>query len=95
MPLRPATATYTFTASRPGTFLYEAGPTPSGKQQVAIGLAGAIVVLPSTPGQAYGSAATAYDDEAVIVLSEVDPALNGAADPAAFNLRNLTPRYWL
>ena len=86
---------YTFTASRPGTFLYEAGPTPAGKQQVAMGLAGAIVVLPSTPGQAYGSAATAYDDEAVMVLTEVDPALNGAADPAAFNLRNLTPRYWL
>ena len=41
---------YTFTASRPGTFLYEAGPTPSGKQQVAMGLAGAIVVLPSTAG---------------------------------------------
>ena len=86
---------YTFTASRPGTFLYEAGPTPSGKQQVAMGLAGAIVVLPNTPGQAYAAATTAYDDEAVMVLTEVDPALNSAVDPAAFNLRNFTPHYWL
>src|SRR3954452_10082926 len=29
-----ATQDYVFAASRPGTFLYEAGPTPSGKQQV-------------------------------------------------------------
>ena len=42
----PADRDYVFTASRPGTFLYEAGPTAAGKQQVAMGLAGAIVVLP-------------------------------------------------
>ncbi|MDX6377433.1 MAG: hypothetical protein QOE98_1736 [Gaiellaceae bacterium] len=86
---------YTFTASRPGTFLYEAGPTASGKQQVAMGLVGAIVVLPSAPGQAYASATTAYDDEAVLVLTGVDPALNGAADPGTFNLRTFDPQYWL
>ena len=39
------TATYTFHAGRPGTFLYEAGHTPGGARQVAMGLAGALVVL--------------------------------------------------
>jgi len=32
-------ATYSFTASRPGTFLYEAGGTVDGTRQVAMGLA--------------------------------------------------------
>ena len=45
-----------FTASRPGTFLYEAGHTPNGARQVAMGLAGALVVLPAD-GTAYGSTA--------------------------------------
>ncbi len=90
-----ATQDYVFTASRPGTFLYQAGPTPSGKQQVAMGLAGALVVLPTTPGQAYTAASTAYDTEDVLVLSELDPALNTLADPATFNLRNFTPKYVL
>jgi len=78
---------YVFTATRPGTFLYEAGPTPSGKQQVAMGLTGALVVLPTTAGQVYGSASTAYDDEDVLVLSDLDPSLNTSADPTTFNMR--------
>jgi FtsP/CotA-like multicopper oxidase with cupredoxin domain len=89
------TQDYVFTATRPGTFLYEAGPTASGKQQVAMGLAAALVVLPTTAGQAYGSATTAYTDEDVLVLTDVDPALNTAADPAAFNLRAFHAAYHL
>ena len=88
-------ATYTFTASRPGTFLYEAGHTPNGARQVALGLAGALVVLPSNGTGAYGTGLTAYDDEAVLVLSEIDPALNEAPDPAAFDLRQFQARYRL
>ena len=84
-----------FTASRPGTFLYEAGPTPSGKQQVAMGLAGALVVLPTPAGRAYAAAGTAYDTEDVLVLSEIDPALNNLADPATFNLRDYAPKFVL
>ena len=53
--------------TRPGTFLYEAGHTANGSRQVAMGLAGALVVLPGD-GTAYGSAASGYDDEAVLVL---------------------------
>ncbi|HEY0619445.1 MAG TPA: multicopper oxidase domain-containing protein, partial [Kribbella sp.] len=83
------TRTYTFTASRPGTFLYEAGHTSGGARQVAMGLAGAFVVLPAD-GTAYGTQpagypATGYDDDAVVVLSEIDPAFN--ANPATFDLR--------
>ncbi|WP_374971275.1 multicopper oxidase domain-containing protein [Terrabacter sp. BE26] len=85
-----ATATYSFTASRAGTFLYEAGHTAGGARQVAMGLAGALVVL-STDGTAYGQS---YDDEAVLVLSEIDPALN--ADPAKFtDLREFKPKFRL
>jgi Multicopper oxidase len=89
------TQDYVFTADRPGTFLYEAGPTPSGKQQVAMGLAGALVVLPTTPGLAYPAPSPAYDSEDVLVLSEIDPALNTSLDPTMFNLRDYDPKFVL
>ncbi|MDJ0323683.1 multicopper oxidase domain-containing protein [Cryobacterium sp. PH31-AA6] len=92
----PGTATsYSFTASRPGTYLYEAGLVPNGQHQVAMGLYGALIVRPATANQAYDATTTAYDDEAVLVLSEIDPALNNAADPAAFDMRKYAPRYSL
>ena len=84
---------YTFTATRPGTFVYEAGHTANGARQVAMGLAGALVVLPSDPSGAYGTAATAYDDEAVLVLSDMDPRLNLA--PKTFDMRSFKARYRL
>ncbi|MGN6299565.1 MAG: multicopper oxidase domain-containing protein [Angustibacter sp.] len=92
------TRVYSFTAAAPGTFLYEAGHTAGGARQVAMGLAGALVVLPSDgSGSAYGARAgypsTAYDDEAVLVLSEIDPRLN--ADPAGFDMRSFAPRFRL
>ncbi|MDX6280687.1 MAG: hypothetical protein QOH03_1758 [Kribbellaceae bacterium] len=91
------TRTYSFTASRAGTFLYEAGHTSGGSRQVAMGLAGAFVVLPAD-GTAYGTQpagypASGYDDDAVVVLSELDPAFN--ANPAAFDLRKFNPKYRL
>ncbi|HZX05551.1 multicopper oxidase domain-containing protein [Kribbella sp.] len=91
------TRTYTFTADRPGTFVYEAGHTPGGARQVAMGLAGAFVVLPPD-GTAYGTQPagypdTGYDDDALVVLSEVDPAFN--ANPTTFDLRDFTPKYRL
>ncbi len=86
--------TYTFTASQAGTFLYEAGLIDNSQHQVGMGMYGALVVRPATAGQAYG-ASTAFDEESVLVLSEIDPSLNNAADPAAFDMRNYHPRYWL
>jgi hypothetical protein len=81
--------TYTFTADRPGTYLYESG----NNRQVLMGLHGALLVRPATAGQAYDTSASAYDVEEVLVLSEIDPAFN--ADPAGFNLVDFAPRYWL
>jgi hypothetical protein len=83
------TARYAFHADRPGTFLYEAGHTENGARQVAMGLAGALVVL-ATDGTASGQS---YDDEAVVVLSDLDPRLN--ADPAGFDMRRYRPRWRL
>ncbi len=87
-----ATMSYTFLATRPGTFLYEAGHTPNGSRQVAMGLAGALVVTPGD-GTAYGSSASAFADEAVVVLGEIDPAFN--ANPLTFDMRNFRPDYRL
>ncbi|HET7475668.1 MAG TPA: multicopper oxidase domain-containing protein [Dermatophilaceae bacterium] len=86
------TIDYTFTASRPGTFLYEAGHTADGSRQVAMGLVGALVVLPGD-GTAYGSGASAYNDEQVAVLTEIDPVFNAA--PTTFDMRSFRPTYRL
>ncbi len=90
-----ATGTYSFVAGAPGTYLYEATPLPGTQYQVAMGLHGALVVRPAAAGQAYDDPATAYDREALLVLSEIDPALNNSVDPAAFDMRNYAPRYFL
>ncbi|MFC5177135.1 multicopper oxidase domain-containing protein [Nocardioides taihuensis] len=88
------TRTYTFTAENPGTYLYEAAPIPGAQHQSAMGLYGALVVQPAATGQAYGDAATAYDADQVLLLGELDPALNGSANPAAFDMRKFAPRYF-
>lgn len=85
--------TYEFVAARPGTFTYEAGLTAGGPRQVAMGLAGALVVGPATPGTGYGTPETGYDDEAVVVLQGIDPAFNAA--PATFEMSKYRPRFWL
>ena len=93
------TKVYTFTATKPGTYLYEAGLVPNGEHQVAMGRYGALIVRPATAGQAYDAATTAYNDEAVLVLSEIDPALNNRTvaqgGPATFDMRKYAPRYFL
>lgn len=86
--------TYEFEASAPGTFLYQAGPTANGARQAAMGLYGALVIRPAgEPLQAYGDAATAFDSEQVLVISEVDPDLND--DPTGFDMADYHPVYWL
>jgi FtsP/CotA-like multicopper oxidase with cupredoxin domain len=91
------TTTYSFTAVAPGTFRYEAGLTPNGSRQVAMGLYGALIIRPQTnpTGQAYNSATsdTSYDDEALLVFSEIDPDFN--ADPNNFDMIQFAPKYWL
>ncbi|MFD2764984.1 multicopper oxidase domain-containing protein [Micromonospora eburnea] len=91
-----AARSYTFTAARPGTYLYQAGHTEYGARQVAMGLVGALVVrAPAVGGRpsAYGDTASTYDDEAVLVLTEVDPAFNAA--PRTYDMRAYAPKYRL
>ena len=98
-----ATGSWAFTApaspSAPGavnaagTYLYGSGG--DGGRQQAMGLYGALIVRPSTANRAYESAATAYDVEAPLVLSAVDPAFNNAGDPMAFDMYTYRATYWL
>ncbi|MDH4208780.1 MAG: multicopper oxidase domain-containing protein [Anaerolineae bacterium] len=91
------TVTYTLPNVQPGTYLYEAGPLPNAQHQAAMGMYGALVVRPTAAppagynGQAYASTDTAYHDEALVLLSEIDPSLNNSADPAVFDMRNTNP----
>jgi hypothetical protein len=86
------TITYSFVVTA-GTYLYEAGLTPDGPRQVAMGLFGAIVVRPAVATQVYNDPNTQFTDEALLVFHEIDPAFN--ANPAGFDLRLYSARYWL
>jgi FtsP/CotA-like multicopper oxidase with cupredoxin domain len=86
-----ADVTRTFTASAPGTYLYESGGD-AGRQE-AMGLYGALVVRSNTGNQAYDDPATAYDVETTLVLSQVDPHFN--AGPDSFDLNDYLATYWL
>ncbi len=87
---------YTFVASAPGTYLYEAGLIPGSQYQVAMGMYGVLVVRPAgAPSQAYPDASTAFDGEALVVLGEVDPALNNSPTPWTVDLRYFAPKYSL
>jgi manganese oxidase len=99
-----ATVTYEFVASRPGTFLYNSGSRPD--LQIEMGLAGALIVRPSgydamSPKQAYSEAASAYDQEYLFFLSEMDSIIHDtveqegvAAVDQSKRLANYVPNYW-
>jgi len=57
-PSNPSSGSFTLT--RPGTYVYEAGLTAGGARQVAMGLSGVLIVRPSMP-TASSSARCAYD----------------------------------
>jgi FtsP/CotA-like multicopper oxidase with cupredoxin domain len=109
-PKNGGSVTYTFTANRPGTFVYESGTEP--RKQVRLGLFGALVVRPAlgadhlnnradskftTP--ANSSLGTTNDPEDyMVLLSELDPYLNQAAEngsTAGFDFTSYHPRYWM
>ncbi|NOT84737.1 MAG: multicopper oxidase domain-containing protein [Methylococcaceae bacterium] len=90
------TKSYTFTASAPGTYLYEAGLLENKQHQPALGLYGALVVRPAASAtQAYTDVSTAFNDEALVLVSEIDTALNNSANPALFDMRKFAPKYFL
>jgi FtsP/CotA-like multicopper oxidase with cupredoxin domain len=84
------TVTRTFVATQPGTFLYQSAGD-SGRQE-AMGLYGLLVVRPTALNQAYG-ASTAYDQEALLVLSALDPAFN--ENPTTYDMYAYRATYWL
>lgn len=86
------TTSYTFTAANPGVYLYESGVNT--QIQLPMGLYGALVVRPALGANyAYNDVSTRFDQEQVMVLSEVDTDLNN--DPGSFDLLDWDPDYWL
>jgi FtsP/CotA-like multicopper oxidase with cupredoxin domain len=125
-PDNTTTTTYTWTGAnvKEGTYLYQSGTHPS--VQVQMGLYGPLIVYPNpgqvfgTPGSVYAAPATPggngarpavhYDTEAVLLFSEIDPALHDAIstghygpNPSVINPQanwmtstsNYAPRYFL
>jgi FtsP/CotA-like multicopper oxidase with cupredoxin domain len=76
-PAGGGTRTYSFRATRPGTYYYQSGSHLD--KQVGMGLFGAIIVRSRHYRQAYNHPASAYDREFLFVLSNMD-----ASAPAAF-----------
>jgi FtsP/CotA-like multicopper oxidase with cupredoxin domain len=77
--------TYSFTATKPGTFLYESGTDPA--KQVEMGLYGGLIVYPDNAGtadmgNAYGDPGTKFQTgrEFIHILSQVDPELHLAVE---------------
>jgi len=96
-PANTGTMTYTFTPTRPGTYVYESGTDVD--KQVQMGLAGALVVRPAAnPDYAYADAGTKFNPshEYIYVLSEVDPALHLAVEQGKpFPWNSYQPRYFM
>ena len=90
------TGAYSWSNLKPGTFLYSSGTHPA--VQVQMGLYGA-VTHDAVAGQAY--AGIAYDNEVMLLYSEIDPSLHAAVDGGSYgtvaypSTVNYVPRYFL
>ena len=89
--------TYSFVASKPGTFLYESGTDP--KMQVAMGLFGALIVRPSLGSNfVYNRADSQFtpEEDFLALLSEIDPYQHQAVEMnKVFNMNNYRAHYWM
>ncbi len=89
--------TYQFTASRPGTFIYESGTNP--KKQVAMGLTGALIVRPALGAKyAYNRADSQFtpSEEFLVFLSEIDPYQHMAVEQGKdYDISGYHTHYWL
>jgi manganese oxidase len=77
--------TYTFTATNPGTYVYNSGTLQN--LQIEMGMVGALIVRPTgfnaanpTTWKAYNTADTAFDHEFLFVLSDMDPTIHIAVE---------------
>lgn len=87
---------YSFTASRPGTFLYHSGTRPD--LQIEMGLVGALIVRPTgfdatlpASRTAYGDASTAFDQEYLFLLSDMDESIHNTVERQVQQLQAQTP----
>jgi FtsP/CotA-like multicopper oxidase with cupredoxin domain len=100
-------AVYVWPKVKPGTYLYQSGTQP--QVQVQMGLYGALTknaleavggVAPA-PAQSYPGAAFAYDNQATLLYSEIDPALHAAVADGSYGTTgptstfNYAPKYFL
>jgi hypothetical protein len=96
-PANGGSVTYSFTASNPGTFVYQSGTNPD--VQVRMGLFGVLIVRPSLGADYVNNRTDSQfnpDTEFLVLLSEIDPYLNQAVERGqSFNMANYHPRYWL
>lgn len=82
-PNRSSPVTYTFVASKPGTFLYQSGTRP--ELQIEMGLFGALIVRPLAANQAYEHPDTAYERENLFILSEMDVRIHESVEFGRMN----------
>ncbi|RMG94823.1 MAG: multicopper oxidase family protein [Candidatus Dadabacteria bacterium] len=94
------TVTYTFTASKPGTYLYHSGTHP--ELQMEMGMVGALIVRPAgfdpAAPTAYGHPDTAYDREYLFLLTEMDPTVHQKVEAGQKDLVDNAaywPVYWM
>jgi FtsP/CotA-like multicopper oxidase with cupredoxin domain len=89
--------TYSFVATRPGTFIYESGTDT--KMQVSMGLFGALIVRPTIGADyVYNRLDSRFtpSEEFIAILSEIDPYQHQAAEMGiSFNMNNYRARYWM
>ncbi len=89
--------TYSFVASKPGTFLYESGT--DSKLQVPMGLFGALIVRPAMGANfVYNRADSQFTpgENFLALLSEIDPYQHQAVEMnKPFNMNNYRARYWM
>jgi manganese oxidase len=93
------TVTYTFTATKPGTYLYHSGTRPD--LQTEMGLVGALIVRPNGYNEnaptAYGHAGSGYDHEYLSLLTEMDVRIHQEVETGAYDTvdtRDYKPVWW-
>jgi len=89
------TVSYSFTASEPGTYLYESGSDPA--KQIEMGLYGALIVRPTLGANYAYDASTQFDParEYLLLLSDIDPDLHHAVETGGtYDFNALHSRYF-
>lgn len=83
------TVTYTFTARKPGTYLYRSG-TQSGFQ-TEMGLVGALIVRPAMGANyAYNHADTQFTREFLYLMTEMDPKFHNYVEAGQWGLIDMS-----